>query len=435
MEILTKPLNSFNFDDIVSFQKQNHPEGIELDYKKVFPDKGLAKIIASFANTRGGVIILGIEEDKKTGLPISANGIVPDKHDDRVYQYVGNINPIPKVVCHTTNEVHGKVFVLIRVFEGDETPYYVYNDSNIWIRTGNISKPIDIVSPEGAELLYKKSERAEIGRIHNLDSAEANFQAFIKRAEKQRVREIEIEKENYEIKKVHHEDGDSFPPFKSQISQSPVGKNVSLLKIIVQPYYPRGEFVRPLDIEPIIVDSRSQNNVYEFPANRMYESIKEGMIFFNWSRRDGEIQCQQIFANGLGYSIHDVLRPIPDGQLVTHLGWFAGELYITLSGMRKILEKFGYQGALIGKVSIENIEGVIINPIIERMFPGDTKSSVFAHRAWPLILDTRILSETEKLREFVTELVRDIHWTFGYKDVSRQISAKYLVDKGYLRET
>lgn len=102
--------------------------------------------------------------------------------------------------------------------------------------------------------------------------------------------------------------------------------------------------------------------------------------------------------------------------------------------MKKILEKFGYQGTLIGKVSIDNIEGVIINPIIERMFP-DNKTSVFAHRTWPLRLDTRILSESEKLQEYVTELVRDIHWSFGYKDVSRQITMKYLFEKGYLKES
>ncbi len=434
MDLLTKSLNSFSFEDIVAFQKQNHPEGTELDYKKDFPDKGLAKIIASLANTRGGVIILGIEEDEKTGLPIGADGIVPGKHEDRVYQFVGNINPIPKIVCNTTNEVNGKVFVLIRVFEGDETPYYAHNDSNIWIRTGNICKPIDIVSPEGAELLFKKSERAEMGRMQNRDAAESNLQSFLKRAEKQRLREIEIEKENYETKKRQHEDGDNFPPFKSQIVQSPIGQKVSLLKILVQPYYPHGEFIRPLDIEPIILEARSRNAIYEFPANQMYESITEGMVYFDWSRGDGEVQSQQIFANGLGYSVHDVLRPTREGRPVTHLGWLAGEVYITLVGMKKILEKFGYQGTLIGKVSIDNIEGVIINPIIERMFP-DNKTSVFAHRTWPLRLDTRILSESEKLQEYVTELVRDIHWSFGYKDVSRQITMKYLFEKGYLKES
>jgi predicted HTH transcriptional regulator len=133
MDILTRQLNSFTFEDIVAFVGEKIPEGVQLDYKKDFPEKGLAKIIASFANTRGGVIIIGVEEDEKTGLPTACEGILPDKHEDRIYQYIGNINPIPKVEIQTIDSTQGKVFVLIRVFEGDETPYYVHNDNNIWI--------------------------------------------------------------------------------------------------------------------------------------------------------------------------------------------------------------------------------------------------------------------------------------------------------------
>ncbi len=432
MKILTTSINEIDFDYVVAFQQEANPEGTQLDYKKTFPDKGLAKIIASFANTRGGVLIIGIEEDSKTGVPIKADGITLDKHVDRVFQYIGNISPIPKVECHTTNEVNGKVFVVVRVFEGDETPYYVHNDSNIWVRTGNVSKPIDIASPEATELLFKKKERAALSRMHNKQFAENNFQAFLKMGEKERLREITAERENYELKKIQHEDGANLPPFKSKITNSSLGKECSLLKVVLQPYYPHEAFIRPLDIEPIIQETRTQNGFYSFPMPSNFDSVTEGMIFFNWSRDDGEITCQQVFANGLVFNSHDILRHTPDGP-ATHLGWFAGELYVTLTAMRKILGKMGYQGSVTGAISIDNIEGVTINPIIERMWPGETRESIFKTLFWQLDLDTRILNDKEQLLDYVTELVRDIHWSFGYKDLQKTITKKYLVDKDYLK--
>lgn len=434
MEILTKPLESFSFDDIVAFSNEKKPEGIQLDYKKEFPDKGLTKIITSFANSRGGVIIIGIEEDEKTGIPIAAKGIAPDKHDDRVYQYAGNISPIPKIECHTTNEVRGKVFVLIRVFEGTETPYYVYNDSNVWIRTGNVSKQIDLVSPEGLELLFKKKERAEIWRKINCDTANFNYQAFLKGAENERIREIEQEKENYNIKKQQHENGETMEPFKPTIVQSKLGTSVSMLKITAQPFFQQTGFVRPLDIEPIITESRSRNNIYDFPSTIYgFKSTTEGMISFEWVRRDGELICQQVFANGLVFSAHDILRPTPQGLPIVYLSFLTGELFVFLTGMKKILQKFGYQGSIIGEISLEDIEGIKINPVIQNMFP-ETKKSVFNQRNWQLKLDTQILFDNEKLCNYITEITRDVHWSFGYNDIQKKITVEYLASKGYFSE-
>jgi hypothetical protein len=46
------------------------PEGARLDYKGIAFPKDLSKTIAAFANTLGGLIILGVDADKKTNTPI-----------------------------------------------------------------------------------------------------------------------------------------------------------------------------------------------------------------------------------------------------------------------------------------------------------------------------------------------------------------------------
>jgi len=136
MDILNKAIKSFGFEEVVDFCKEKHPEGIQIDYKKEFPKKGLSKHFAAFSNARGGVIIVGVDEDKRTSIPKSWSGIKNEgKLEERVHQFASNVKPIPAYELQTTDEKNGKVFLLIRIFEGDRTPYYVQNDANLWIRT------------------------------------------------------------------------------------------------------------------------------------------------------------------------------------------------------------------------------------------------------------------------------------------------------------
>lgn len=160
MNMLKKPVSEISFNEVVEFCNEAHGEGVQIDYKKDFPSNGFAKHFAAFSNTRGGIIIIGVEEDRKSGIPVSWTGVVKDaKQIEKIHQAASNVEPIPSYEVHATDEVDGKCFVLIRINEGDKTPYYVQNDFNIWVRTGNISNPIGIASPDGLELLFGKEKR------------------------------------------------------------------------------------------------------------------------------------------------------------------------------------------------------------------------------------------------------------------------------------
>ena len=432
MNILTEPLNNISYLDVKNFVKENHPEGVQLDYKELFPDKEkLSQLVAAFANTRGGLIIIGVGENRTNGRPTKADGIDDGRHDEFVAQVLGNISPIPAYEFHKTDEQGGKVFVLIRIFEGSETPYYPHNDSNIWIRTGSIKKFVEIASPEHAELLFKKAERAEIGRSRNLLIAQENYEAFLQQAEAEHQRELIIEKQTYEENKIRHEDGEQMDPFKSKIVKQPIGTEVAMLSVTVQPYYPHGQLIRPLEMEPIIEQSEVRNNHYSFPRRTdRWDSIQEGMIQFIWNRNNGEVHCQQIFANGLIFSSDDVLQSDQTIGKFTHLAWFSSQLYITLRGARNILEKLSYQGGLVGLVHISGIQGVKALPAIRSLF-NDERVSIFDEKSWPFEIDTKVISDESALRQFVIDLSRDIHWSFQYKDIQRGITVERFEQDNY----
>jgi predicted HTH transcriptional regulator len=200
MRILTTPIEDITFADIVGFCQEKQIEGTELDYKKDLSEKGLAKHIAAFSNTRGGIMIIGVEEDSKTGVPLKWEGVDNDgKLIDRIHQYAANVTPLPSYTVRVTDEVNGKVFLLLRILEGDSTPYYVRNRSDIWVRLGNISTQ---ASPEDLQRLIGKKEQAAQARAFFISRAEEVSLAALKRAERERRRLVA---EDQERRRKEHE--------------------------------------------------------------------------------------------------------------------------------------------------------------------------------------------------------------------------------------
>src|SRR5687768_3362182 len=70
MSLWTKPIADITFDDIDAFCKTMQPEGARLDYKGISFPSDLAKTLAAFANTLGGLVLLGVDADKTTNQPI-----------------------------------------------------------------------------------------------------------------------------------------------------------------------------------------------------------------------------------------------------------------------------------------------------------------------------------------------------------------------------
>jgi len=69
--LYTTAINDISWQEVVDFCEQKIPEGGYLDYKEDFPST-LEKTISALANTLGGIILIGVEEDdeNKPVLPI-----------------------------------------------------------------------------------------------------------------------------------------------------------------------------------------------------------------------------------------------------------------------------------------------------------------------------------------------------------------------------
>lgn len=438
MQILNKPIDNFTFEEVVEFCKQGYIEGFQLDYKKELPSKGLAKHFASFSNSRGGVIIIGVEEDK-SGKPVAYEGIVFDsKLADKIHQYATSVEPRPLYDLHVTNEVNGKVFILVRIYEGDRTPYYVHNEANIFVRSGNITDPIGLASPEAIELLVGKKDKARLARENYIRIAKENYDAGLKVEERKRLKLIAVEKSNYQqqVEKAKAQ-GKQPPEYHSQYYQKPLGTEVSMLTILLQPYYPNKTLCNPKDIKTKIEHIRYRKGGTDYPDLNL-KPIQEGVFRFQHNY-DGGLSCQQVFSTGLLYLAEDVLRQDATRKHI-YIETIVVYYVMLLKALKNFYSLFNYQGAIYGHVELDGINGAQL----KRIVPNGYRGGLFWHEeeevplknkyVWSIELETSILYDDVALQDHIINFIKEIYWSLGYEDVSEDLLKAFLKQNGWLIE-
>ena len=104
----------------------------------------ISKSIASFANTKGGWIIWGIDCNDKN-YPVEIRGIDISEYrnfEDQISQII-NSNISPKPFYHFKKiELDNKLFIFIIQVEESPTPPYITSQGIIYQRENNESKPI-----------------------------------------------------------------------------------------------------------------------------------------------------------------------------------------------------------------------------------------------------------------------------------------------------
>ena len=420
MDILNKSIRDFSFDEVVTFCQQGIPEGTQVDYKEDYPDKGFAKHLAAFSNTRGGVIILGVKENKTSGLPETCVGVLDvAKKIERFHQEATNVEPIPVYDICATDEKNGKAFILIRIYEGNKPPYFVQNVSNVWIRNGSVSNPIDLASPDGLELLIGKREMAEKARMLCLQRAEEVYKAGIDREEKKR-------KLAYEKGKL---DGQE-----QSVVKFAIGSNTSLCTIALQPYFPKDAIAEPRIIKEKLRDITFRLGRAEYPVySHQFETIPEGILSFSSRLSDGFVESHEFFGQGLIFNRHDVLIVQDDKSLIS-LYRIAHRIFLVLQFTKNFYNQFGYQGVVKGLIALENVKDIYFVQIMPSGWNGyhDDTRGLLSKYDWEIDLDTRILNDPILLKEHYLKIIRDIYWSLGYENLQENLMEAFFRENGFI---
>jgi len=183
------PGQPLDFATVEAFCKQGVREGRFIDYKADFP-ADLAKMIASLANTDGGLVLIGVVADKKTNaptLPLQGVALAPDL-EEKVYKICGSsiyppIAPLVWLVNFSDTNLSQpeRAILVVRVLPSDLAPHAVDKRRGVYVRTGNISQPYEQATADEILQLSNRRAEASVLRRELIAQARRRFQFFKER--------------------------------------------------------------------------------------------------------------------------------------------------------------------------------------------------------------------------------------------------------------
>jgi hypothetical protein len=172
--LFSSTLDSLEFRDIEDFCR-TWPEGVRVEYKRELAVRHIPKVVSSFANTVGGVWIIGVATgvDNLPVFPIRGfpreSGI-----DERVTQACyQNLYPpvLPKIKIIDVPGAGGNVVAVVQILESVEAPHAIENSTKVYIRTNSTTEIIQLAEIDRIEYLFKRRQQPEQMReemIHDM---------------------------------------------------------------------------------------------------------------------------------------------------------------------------------------------------------------------------------------------------------------------------
>ena len=175
-----KSESDITFSDIKAFCDE-YSEGVRVEYKQAI--RHIPKIVSSFANTQGGIFIIGVKTDNETNRVVSIDGISnPGGLEEQIIQSAlqGIYPPVhPEVIIREVPDTEN-VVVIIRVTESPQAPHAIQNSTRVYIRTGSITQPykLELAEIDLIEYLLKRREKPQITTQQIIDRTEERIESF-----------------------------------------------------------------------------------------------------------------------------------------------------------------------------------------------------------------------------------------------------------------
>lgn len=310
-----KPIEQLEEQDLEQLIEAETAEGLYVEYKEDFPTR-LDKIVASFANTFGGWLIIGADARNPRNVPTSFPGIEINTDPKDRFRNIcrDTITPVPlfesKLILKTSNPNRG--VLVVRIPESSYPPHII-RDGRIYRRNMEGSDPVRETDRHILDRLFEKSQ-------HN-----------------------KIEVKDFINRKLQNSYGQEVL-FK--IMSCPVPLNLKLIEPFFVP-------------ERISRFKKMARNIWKGTLPKHIRFGPEGFAF------EGKQQYLEILRSGVVY----YFTPIPtqiksidretEPKRLEFLNYQALQIALlrTIKLTREVYRFSGYMGLFVIKVALENING------------------------------------------------------------------------------
>ncbi len=411
--LFTKPIDKIIFNDVLQFCSQKIKEGSHLDYKEQIPSK-LEKTVSAMANTFGGIIVIGVEDDDgvpaddpkginyDTGLETKITAILTS----RIFPPI-----IPEIkVVH--NDKKNKAFIIIRIHQSNLSPHSILNRKLVYFRTGDIADPEEIIDEERRSWLYerrKKSVELRESTLANLEEMSENVEIKFSEEYKEYIANLKKAENNND----------------SLTAKFPLDPSRSDLLLSISPIFPEGPIIERDKLNsPEFLHETKSKHPHEFPnTDYQFKPSPSGVFSTKYSPQTRDYWYTEI--NELGFIFHRTdISITPDNQHYTIS--ILDIIGLVLSAIRfaeNIYKEIGYFGMLEIKVNINNLlqkkalfRGMsfpISNSEGQWSFEKEVIHFLRPSLEWKREFTINELTDQESGREIVISLVRNIFWDCG----------------------
>lgn len=358
-------------EDLDTLVRNEIPEGLYIEYKEDFPTN-LAKIVASFANTFGGWILIGVNARNPHNLPETFPGIDLAGGPKERFRHIcrDGINPVPLFTTKILElpESPGKGVLVARIEESGYPPH-ITRDGRIYRRNGEGSDPVPETDRYILDRMFEKS-RQNKGQV----------KAFIN----QKLSEAETE--------------------------------ATAIKVLICPVPLNQNLIHPFFTEERLGQVERQ-------ALKIWENLRPGNIRFGpegFSLETG-FEALEILRSGVVMYRREVpVNKIRAGSVealfLDHCA-VKSAIYNTLRFARKLYGWANYMGLFIPKVALENVGGKgLDDPEFEAYY---SSGGDFFNRYGSIILPywftpvaVKELDHHGRLADMILQLV---YRSFGFK--------------------
>ncbi len=160
MSIYATPISQLRTSDLAELLQEQAVENTRLEFKREVPEKDeTLKKLSSFANTFGGLVVIGAAAQSRDGRIESLSGV------DEVPGYKQKIvdwcfkECSPPITVDVSGPIptpgnNGKVCYLISVEESEVAPHFLNGRNGVWIRTNEFSGRYDAALADEDELRH-----------------------------------------------------------------------------------------------------------------------------------------------------------------------------------------------------------------------------------------------------------------------------------------